>query len=319
MALTDTAVTPVVRPPVVGVAVVTYNSADVVAACLASIPAAAEGVRLVGVVVADNASADATVALAAAFDGVTVLPLGRNAGYAAGVNAAVAALPVTDLDAVLVLNPDVRLRRGSIARLASALDRDGVGIAVPRLLAPDGSLQPSLRRPPAVRRAWAEALLGGHRAGRLGTLGERIIDPARYEVAGPVAWATGAALLVSRRTVARVGPWDESFLLYGEEVEYALRAGDLGYATWYVPDAVAEHVGGELARNPYLYSLMASNRVRLFAGRHGRAATLLYRVAVLAGEAVRAMSGRATSRAAVRLLAFPSRRPEELPQLKSRA
>ena len=297
--------------PAVGVAVVTYNSESVLADCLKSLDLGRGDVRLVDVVVADNDSSDGTVELARSFDGVRVVALGRNAGYAAGVNAAIASMPLDELDAVLVLNPDIRLRPGAVERLAQSLDHPDVGIVVPRLLEPDGHLQVSLRRAPSVRRALAEAVLGGARAGRTADLGELITDPSRYTVAGPAVWATGAALLVSRETILRVGSWDESLLLYGEEVEYALRAGDRGFVLWYDPDAVADHIGGEMATNPFLYALMALNRVRVFRMRHGRLHTAAFHLAVLAGEAARAATGRPTSRAAVRLLARPSRRPSE--------
>ena len=232
-------------PPRVAVVVVTYNSADVLGGCLDSIPDGAAGVRLAAVVVADNASRDASVQIAEAAAGlpVRVVRMGRNAGYAAAVNAGVAALDLDELDAVFVTNPDCRLRPGALARLAAAL-RPPVGIAVPKLVNPDGSLQPSLRRMPTVGRAFAEAVIGGNLAGRIAGLGELVTDPREYERPGQAVWATGAALLVATTVIRDIGGWDESFLLYSEETEYALRAADHGWTLWYEPAAVVEHIGG---------------------------------------------------------------------------
>lgn len=300
----------------VAVVIVTYNSGDVLEGCLRSL-AAQTGVDLSSVVVADNASRDDCVAIAEAATDlpVRVVQTGRNAGYAAAVNAGTATLELRKLDAVLVLNPDCRLRPDTLARLAAALRQPGRAVAAPKLLNSDGSLQPSLRRTPTVGRALAEAVIGGDRAGRLGSLGELVFDPAAYEKAGPVAWVTGAAMLVSAAAVRELGPWDESFLLYSEETDYCLRATDRGWTLWYEPDAVVEHIGGESAVNPVLYALMVANKVILFRRRRGPVAGLAYRGAVVLGEAIRAASGRPTSRAALGPLMRLSRRDELIARL----
>ncbi|GAA0437934.1 glycosyl transferase family 2 [Acrocarpospora corrugata] len=296
------------------VVIVTYNSADVLSACLASLPDGADGVELAAVVVADNASADDSLAIAALAEvPVTPVQLGRNAGYAAAVNAGIAALDLDRLDAVYVLNPDCRLPPKSIAPLILALDRPGVGIAVPKMINPDGSLQPSLRRMPTVGRAVIEAVIGGGRAGRIGRLGELITDPREYVQAGPVAWATGAAMLISVPAIRAVGPWDESFLLYSEETEYALRAADLGWSLWYEPAALIEHIGGDSGVNPTLAALLLVNKVKLFRRRRGPLAGTAYYLAVLAGESVRALAGRRVSQKSVLWLLRPSRRMTALP------
>jgi GT2 family glycosyltransferase len=304
------------KPFLVAVVIVTYNSADVLGGCLASIGDGMRGVRLTEVVVADNASADETVEIAKGTHGVPVrvVRMGRNAGYAAAINAAVDSLQDQELDGVLVLNPDARLRTGTVAVLADALlSEPDRGITVPKLLNPDGSLQPSLRRPPTVTRALAESVIGGVRAGRLGTLGELITDPGGYENPGPAAWATGAAMLVSTAAHASIGPWDESFLLYGEETEFALRAGDRGWRLWYEPAAVVEHIGGDSGINPMLWALLTVNRVVLFRRRSGRIAGAAYYFAVTLGELIRAIAGRRTARAALVSLLRPSRRLRVLP------
>ncbi|MGP3963298.1 glycosyltransferase family 2 protein [Nonomuraea sp. 3N208] len=301
--------------PRVAIVIVTYNSAPVLGGCLASLAEGAGGVRLAAVVVADNASKDDSLRLAEQAADLPIRPVqvGRNAGYAAAINAGIAALDLHELDAIFVMNPDCRLHPGSLAVLSKALDRPGTGIAVPRLVSTEGVLHHSLRRAPAVRRALAEALIGGRLAGRVGTLGEMIVDPGRYERPGPADWATGAAMLISVAALTEVGAWDESFLLYSEETEYALRAADEGWTLWYEPAAVVEHIGGEAKISPMLAALLTVNRVRLFRRRRGKIATAGFYLAVLLGEAMRAAAGRRTARASVVALLRPSRRLRTLP------
>ena len=292
--------------------IVTYNSADVIGHCLHSL--SNQGAPPAAVIVADNASRDKTRDIAEDFADlpVRVVELRRNAGYAAAVNAGIAALDLTHLDAVLVLNPDCRVLPGALSVLASALRQSGAGIVVPRLVNPDGSLQPSLRRTPTVGRALVEALLPGGLAGRLGPLGELVTDPQLYERPGVTAWATGAAMLLSVSALREVGPWDESFLLFSEETEYSLRAADNGWRTWYEPAAVFEHRGGDSGTNPMLASLLTVNKVVLFRRRHNRLTSAAYFAAVAVGEGIRAATGRRTSRASIGALLQPSRRIREL-------
>jgi N-acetylglucosaminyl-diphospho-decaprenol L-rhamnosyltransferase len=293
----------------VAVVVVTYNSAAVLEGCLGSLAEGCRGVEVTEVVVADNASTDGTVAIAEGHPGVRVVRLGRNAGYAAGINAGVAALGEPP-EAVLVLNPDTRLTPGSVAVLARALGEPGRGIVVPRLVGENGRVERTLRRTPTLAAAVAEATVGGPRAGRFG---EVVLEPERYERPGPADWATGAAMLLSWPALRALGPWDESFLLYSEETEFALRAADGGWSLWYEPAAVVEHAGGESGTNPWLWALLTWNRVRLYRRRNGRLAGLAYHAVMAAGQAVRALAGRPTARAALAMLLLPSRRPRSLP------
>lgn len=293
----------------IAVVIVTFNSSPVLQGCLRSLTTQS-GVHLSTVVVADNDSKDDCLAIAGAQTDLPIrtVQLGRNAGYAAAINAGVAALDLRKLDAVFVMNPDCRLRPDTLHLLARALRQPDRGIAVPRLLNPDGSPQPSLRRDPTVARALAEAVIGGNLAGRIGNLGELVMDPRAYDHAGRAVWATGAAMLLSAEAIRDLGPWDESFLLYSEETEYCLRANDNGWSVWYEPAAVVEHIGGESGTNPTLYALMVANKVLLFRRRHRAPASLAYYLAVVLGEAVRALAGRRTSRASLVALLNPARR-----------
>jgi GT2 family glycosyltransferase/glycosyltransferase involved in cell wall biosynthesis len=295
--------------------VVTYQSATVIAECLRSLPAAFDGAGPWRAVVIDNASTDGTPdVVAAESPWATVLSLTDNRGYAAAINAGVA-LAEPD-EAVLVLNPDVRLEPGAVASLRELLAQPGVGIAVPRLVGPDGRTQHSLRRDPTVARTLGAALLGGRRAGRFPALGETETRARAYELEGDADWATGAALLISPACRAAVGAWDESFFLYCEEVDYALRSREAGFRLRYTPEAVVMHQGGELTSSPWLWALGTANRVTLFRRRHGRLESEAFRVALGLNEVLRAVPGvrnRATHGAALTALVHPPARTLPVP------
>lgn len=287
----------------VTVVVVTWNSAPVLPGFLAALPDGMAGLdwRLV---VADNDSADDTVdVLRTLAPDATVVRTGRNAGYAAGINAALDAAGAHG--PALICNPDVRMRQGCAKHLVDGLGT-GTGITVPLLYEEGGDIpHHSLRREPTVLRAFGEALIGNTRAGRFPGLSELVTDPDAYRRPTRADWATGALMAVSEECRAACGRWDESFFLYSEETEYCLRARDRGYATRLEPAAEAVHLGGDSQVSPRLWTLLTLNRVRLYRRRHGALATAAFRAAVLLRETSRAALGRPAARAAAAALLRP--------------
>lgn len=296
------------RPHVL-VVVVTHDSAGVVGDCLRSLPAAFAGAATFDVVVVDSGSADDTDAVVRrAMPEAQLVRLDANLGYAAGINRGVA--HPAERDAVLVLNPDVRPSVGSIAPMLAELAQEGVGVVVPRLTDLAGATSRSLRREPTLLRQLGEAVLG-ERAGRWPSLGEVVQDPAEYEEAHTVDWATGAALLIDQGCLDVVGFWDESYFLYSEETDFLLRARDVGLAVRYVPDASFVHLGGESNTSSALWAVLVRNRVRLYRLRHGLVAGEAFALVTLLGEVVRALVGRDVHRAGVR--ALRGREPGAMP------
>ena len=290
--------------PRIAICVVTFNSAALIEDLVLSIPSGAEGTDWT-LVFADNASADETLAeIALHAPNAVVVQTGVNLGYSGGLNAAVRAAGVQD--AYLILNADVRLMQGCLVTLFAGL-RDDVGITVPRLVDGQGAPIWSIRREPSLTRAWADALVGAERAGRIAGLGEVVTDASAYDTARVVDWAEGSTQLISAECWHRCGEWDESYFLYSEETEYDLRARDRGLLTRFIPAATAQHLKGESAASPQLWSLLVLNRARLYARRHGPLASLLFWLALVVRESSRALLGKATSAAAVRDLLRPRR------------
>jgi GT2 family glycosyltransferase len=289
----------------VAVVVVTYNSERLVADLIASLGPGLEGVDW-HLTVADNASADDSVgAVRRLAPDATVVEMGRNAGYAAGINAAVA--KAGPFDAVLVLNPDVRLTPGCVRSLLAVLRTEGTGIAVPMLVDGDGQLIHTMRREPAARRVLGDAVLGAVRAGRYPAVGEMVTDERRYAAETLTDWAEGSTILISAECWQRVAPWDESFFLYSEETDFALRARDAGLATRFTPAARAVHLEGDSKVSPGLWTLLTLNKVRLYRRRHNAVATAGFWAALVLREFSRAALGKEPSRRAARALLSPAR------------
>ena len=202
---------------------VTYNSEPLVADLIASLPSGLDGADW-SLTVVDSASTDGVVARVKELaPHATVVETGRNGGYAAGINAGVAAAPPHS--AVLVLNPDVRLSPGCVRGLLSALREPAVGIAVPKLLDADGELIESQRRrahgAPGVRGRRARshsrwpvplARRGGHRPSSIRVseehgLGRRLDNADKHRVLAALRTMGRVLLpLLSRRPSSRFAP-----------------------------------------------------------------------------------------------------------------
>lgn len=289
----------------VAVIVVTFNSEALLADLVASLEPGLAGVAW-SLTIVDNDSSDGTVDAARTLaPHATVIATGRNGGYAAGINVGMAASP--GCTAVLVLNPDVRLGRGCVAELLQYVHRPGTGIVVPRLVDARGQLIESQRREPTVVRALSDAVLGARRAGRHPALGEVVTDDELYLRSGVTDWAEGSTLLISAECSDAVGAWDESYFLYSEETDFALRARDAGFATVYVPSAEAVHLEGGSAGSSELWPFLVANRLRLYGNRNGGVKTALFWCVLVLREATRSLIGKRPSRAALAALLSPAR------------
>ena len=289
-------------PPDIAVVIVTYNSAHVVGDLLDSLPAALDGLTA-DVIVVDNGSTDGTAELLAAREGCRVV-CSANTGYAGGINRGVR--EAMSAEAILVLNPDVRLHEGSVPPLLAVLQEPNVGIAAPQVRSPQGALELSLRREPTLLRA-----LGLTRT-KLALFSEYVTRPSDYARQRDVDWALGAVLLMSRKCYDTLNGWDETYFLYSEETDLALRARDAGLLTRYEPRAVAVHIGGQSGRTHRTHAMQIVNRVRLYRRRHGALASWCYYWLAVANELSRVPRGHPESWSGALALLRPARRPGEL-------
>ena len=224
--------------PSVAVAVVSWNTRGLLAACLRSLHRDHESGRA-AVWVVDNGSADGSAAMVREeFPWVELIALGENLGFGAAVN-----LVAERVDApwIAAANADVELRPRALERLVERGEGDSrAGAVAPRLLVPGGETQHSVHRFPTV--AFGLVFnLGLPRA--IPGLGDRLClegywDPDRPR---PVDWAHGAFLLIRRRAFADVGGFDPRLWMYAEDLDLSWRLRKAGWSTLYEPRAQVRH------------------------------------------------------------------------------
>jgi len=288
----------------VAVVIVTFNSADALPALLDSLVDGLEGLDRFEIIVVDNGSKDGSAEIAEAHPlHPTVVRTGRNAGYAAAINIG---SERSDTNAhLLILNPDLRLYPKAVKPLIEDVATSKAGVVVPINYKEDGTIDPTLRREPSIITAWADAILGGKLAARLG-VGEIVGDLRHYDQRRPVQWATGSALLVTAEARKAVGAWDESFFLYSEEVDYQRRIREAGFEIVYEPRSKVMHASGGSGTGPRLFALLTANRIRYYRRHHGALRTSIFKLGVIIGHAARLWRG-ASHRAALMSALTPSR------------
>jgi len=215
--------------------VVTYDALPWIERCL-------ESVAGVETLVVDHGSSDRTVdAVRERFPAVRVIEA-ENRGLAAGWNRGIAE---TSSDYVLVLNADAWLVEGGLTALVDAARRHPRAAVVgPRLLNTDGSLQRSVRGFPTAWRLATEYLYLRKLAPRSRALNAFYGAGFDHASEREVEWLMGSCVLLRRAAYDEVGPFDERYFLFSEEVDWMRRAADRGWSVVFTPEARCVHVGG---------------------------------------------------------------------------
>ncbi len=284
-----------------GLVIVNWNVRDLLAACLDSVylDLAQSGLRGV-VCVVDNGSTDGSAAMLKTHFPRTRLVETENRGMGAGNNVGLKALgfaenpksqiptanhqlQITAPDFALILNPDAIVHPGALRPLAEFMRaHPRAGVAAPRLLNPDGSLQHSGFRFPGLTQAAFDLFPP---AGRLSGLLDSPVN-GRYPAAAYAGGAPfrvdhtlGAAFIVRREAIVECGLFDETFHMYCEEIDWQWRMARAGWERWVVPAAEVVHYGGQSTaqiRSDAFRELWTSRR-RLYYRYYGLATNALLR------------------------------------------
>jgi N-acetylglucosaminyl-diphospho-decaprenol L-rhamnosyltransferase len=232
----------------VTVAVVSWNTRDLLAKCLQSLTSdAAAGLADVWVV--DNASEDGSDDLVRErFPWVHLIASRDNWGFGAAVNA-VADQSCTEW--IIPANADVAVAPGAIGRMiAEASCRPQVAAIAPRLVLPDGRTQHSVYPFPTVPFTLAYASGAVARSRRLARYWciDQGFDP---DEARQVHWAVGAFLLIRRTAWEDVGGFDKRQWMYAEDLDLGWRLHLAGWEVRYCPDAHVFHAESASTRQAW--------------------------------------------------------------------
>jgi N-acetylglucosaminyl-diphospho-decaprenol L-rhamnosyltransferase len=221
----------------VSVIVASHNTRGYLERCL----------RLLGdvheVIVVDTMSTDGSQELVRAeFPHVRMIELDANLGYGVALNAGIAVASGVYL---ILMNSDAWPQGAAIERLAAFADSEPrAGVVGPRLLNPDGTLQPSVRGFPTLWRLATEYLFLRWLAPRSRLLNAFYGSGFDHASRRDVEFVVGAVLFVRREALDEFGGFDERFFMYNDEVDLCYRALAAGWKVVFWPGAEFVHVGG---------------------------------------------------------------------------
>lgn len=259
------------QAPAVSVIIVNYNGGSEIFACLHSLFTSEQRVGL-EVIVVDNGSVDGSVeTILAQYPLVKVHALGENRGFAAACNVGIAN---AQAPVILLLNPDTEIRGPAISLLWEALEQHKRwGIVGARMLDRRGIPYRAARRFPQVRDLLFDCLglsklVPGSRLFNGYLYGEQPIERLT-----DVEQVEGSCLMISAEALQAVGPLDERFFIFFEEVDWCKRVKDAGFEIHIVQEAdVLHHISSTMSKHyEFIRKIHAQSAMKYFAKHHGDA------------------------------------------------
>ncbi|MCF7802742.1 MAG: glycosyltransferase [Candidatus Marinimicrobia bacterium] len=254
--------------PRLSIVIVNYNVKEFLEQSLQAIRKASVGLET-EVIVVDNHSVDGSAEmLRSKFSWVTLITNDENRGFAVASNQGIRA---STGEYVLLLNPDTLVQEDTFTSMINYLDdHPDVGMAGCKILNPDGSLQLACRRSfPTIRTALPK-ILG------LDKLFPRSRIFARYNLTyldpdeiTDVDAVSGSFMMVRRAALDEVGLLDETFFMYGEDLDWCYRFNQAGWIVRYLPITKIIHYKGESSKFAPFDSYIAFYRAMdLFVKKH---------------------------------------------------
>lgn len=257
----------------------TWNGREVLDACLHSVRA----VIPASITIVDNASIDETAATARKHELVHLVRESENRGFAAACNTGIRN---TSAPYILLLNQDSVVHPDGIRTLVMHMEGcSSCAVVGGRIEHPDGSLQPSMGPVTHPVRVMLDRVPGMRRL--LATHVYRA--PHWYAEPHQPAWLTGACMLVRRAAWEDVGPFDEAYFMYTEDLDWCARARKRGWMIQYLPVRTAVHLdeGRRPDRAPNKARWMREGLLRYFE-RHGtRTQAALFRMLLTADRVMK--------------------------------
>ncbi len=268
-----------------GIVIVNWNTSALLKRCLETVYASV-GDFTYQVVVVDNASTDDSVAMVRQhFPQATLMVNPINGGYSYANNIGLRALgyrAAGDVEAdapryALLLNPDTEVAPTSLAEMVRYMDaHPHVGIAGPKLILEDGSLDL------ACRRSFPTPEVAFYRFSGLAKVFPKSRRFARYNMTYvdidqeiEVDSVVGAYMQVRKECIARVGLLDETFFMYGEDLDWAFRVKQAGWTVMYHPQVTVKHIKRAASRRSPKAQFEFVRAMLIFYRKHYRKQTAL--------------------------------------------
>ena len=270
------------------VIIVSYNSIELLENCLFSVQKAMQTIDGEIIIVDNNSNDGSKESLPSKFWGVKFIFNNENLGFAKACNQG---SKISSGDFILFLNPDSVLSETCLTDCVSFFkthqDAGAVGV---RMLDDKGKfLKESKRGLPSPSASFYKLF------------GVTAIFPVSKTIAkyyqghlpenenNPVEVLSGAFMMIKRAVFEKVNGFDETFFMYGEDIDLSLRISQLGYKNYYLGKISIMHLKGGSTTYNYKYVDDFYGAMKLFVKKHYNDKSSLYRLFLQAGISVRKM------------------------------
>lgn len=221
------------------IVIVSYNTKKLTLKCLESVFKETKDVSL-EVFIVDNASSDGSVlTIRKEFPQVSLIVNKENLGFARANNQAIKQAKGRY---ILLLNSDTEVLENALGEMVAFMgSHKDIGILGPKLLNSDSTLQPSAESFPSLSTQIYEVFLLSKIFPKSKEFGKLHLSWWDFDSGREVDKITGAAFLIRREVIEKIGLLDENFFMYYEEVDFCKRAKEAGFKVYFYPKAKVTH------------------------------------------------------------------------------
>ncbi len=266
-----------------GIIILNWNTRDLLRRCLQTVTEANAHFSR-SVILVDNASSDDSAKMVREeFPEITLIVNDENIGYPAGNNVGLRALGYLDKGSVLetapryalLLNPDTEVPPNAFDDMVAYMDaHPEVGIAGPKIVLPDGSLDKACKRGFPTPAVSIYHFLGLSKLfpnnPKFGRYNMTFIDPDQEAEVDSVV---GAYMQIRREAIADTGLLDEAFFMYAEDLDWAYRIKNAGWKVMYHPKVQITHVKRAASRQSKKAQFEFWRAMLIFYRKHYEATT----------------------------------------------
>lgn len=240
------------------IVIVSYNVSGYLQQCLDSVMTALEGIEG-EVFVVDNASSDDSVEMVRSrYPQVRLIESGENLGFSRANNVAIRQ---ASGEYVLLLNPDTEVAKDTLRGVLAFMDaHPKAGGAGVKMHNTDGTLAPESRR--ALPTPWVSCLK------MLGFTKRYYMSNLPWDEPGQIEVISGAFCMLRRAALDEIGLLDETFFMYGEDIDLSYRLTKAGWENWYLPFSIVHHKGKSTQKSDYRYVHIFYQAMLIFFRKH---------------------------------------------------
>jgi len=271
----------------ISIIIVSWNAKAYLLNCVRSLLEDLSGIPS-EIIVVDNASTDGSAeAVEELGAGIVLLRNSQNLGFARANNSGIA---ISKGKYVCLVNSDVIVHDGCFESITKYMDEHkSVGVLGPRTLNGDGTLQHSSFSHPNPWNTLCRALALDTLFPRSPLFGKRLMKYWTHDQTRPVDALNGCFLMVRDAAIKDVGPLDESFFIYGEDLDWCKRFGNNGWGVVFFHEAVITHFGGASSANAPIRFFLEMNKADLqyWVKHHGKSSKLIYILLTILHQSIR--------------------------------